>query len=41
LLVAVDADQKNEFESYANTLGLQLQSFGKLIKKSDQVVMVL
>ncbi|MBS1491610.1 MAG: selenide, water dikinase SelD [Bacteroidetes bacterium] len=41
LLVAVDADQKNEFESCANTLGLQLQSFGKLIKKSDQVVTVL
>lgn len=41
LLVAVDADKKNEFESFASSLGLELQTFGKLIKKSDYVVNVL
>ncbi|MBS1486248.1 MAG: selenide, water dikinase SelD [Bacteroidetes bacterium] len=41
LLVAVDTDKKNEFELFSKSLGLQLQSFGKLIKKTDHVVNVL
>jgi selenide,water dikinase len=41
LLVAVDADKKNEFESLAKSIGLQLQAFGKLTKKADRVVNVL
>ncbi len=41
LLVAVDADKKDEFESFAKSIGLELQSFGKLTKKADHVVTVL
>jgi selenide,water dikinase len=40
LLVSVDADRKNEFEKFALTIGLQLRSFGKLIKKQALLVQV-
>lgn len=40
LLVAVDANKKDEFESFAKSLGLNLQTFGKLVKKSEKVVTV-
>lgn len=40
LLVAVDADKKDEFESFAQSLGLNLQAFGKLVKKREKVITV-
>lgn len=40
LLVAVDADKKDEFESFAKSLGLNLQTFGKLVKKREKVITV-
>lgn len=40
LLVAVDPDKRGEFESFSKNLGLQLQSFGKLVKKQEAVVTV-
>jgi selenide,water dikinase len=40
LLVAVDSDKKDEFETFAKNLGLNLQTFGKLVKESDAVVKV-
>jgi selenide,water dikinase len=40
LLVSVDQEKKNEFEAFAETLGLELKSFGKLVPKSKAVVTV-
>jgi selenide,water dikinase len=41
LLVAVDAEKKDEFESFTRSLGLNLQSFGKLVKKGEKVINVM
>lgn len=41
LLVAVDPDNKEEFEYSAKSLGLELESFGRLTKKGKDVVNVL
>ena len=40
LLVCVDENKKNEFESFAKSLGHELTSFGRLIKKSKKVVYI-
>ncbi len=40
LLVSVDEERKEVFESFANNLGLSLLPFGKLIAKSNRVVTV-
>lgn len=40
LLVSVDQERKEEFESFANNLELSLLPFGKLIAKSNRVVTV-
>jgi selenide,water dikinase len=40
LLVSVDAEKKNEFETFAKTLELELKSFGKIIPKSKNVILV-
>ena len=40
LLVSVDQEKKNEFESFAKTLGLELKSFGKMIPKGPNLISV-
>jgi len=40
LLVCVDASHQQEFELFAKRKGLELTSFGRLIKKADKAVIV-
>ncbi len=40
LLVCVDENKKNEFESFTKSLGHELVPFGKLIAKSEKVIYV-
>lgn len=40
LLVCIDENKKNEFESFAKSLGYELSSFGKLIPKSKKAVYI-
>ncbi len=40
LLVSVDAENKNEFEGFAKSKGLELKSFGKLVPKTEKVIWV-
>ncbi len=40
LLVSVHQENKNEFEIFAKTLGLELKSFGKIISKNKNVISV-
>lgn len=40
LLVCVDAARQQEFESFSKSKGLELTSFGRLVKKADKAVIV-
>ncbi len=40
LLVAVDENKTSEFESFAKSLGLDLKSFGKMVKSAANIVQV-
>jgi selenide, water dikinase len=40
LLISVDEDKKQEFESFASSKGFSLTAFGQLHEKADTVVMV-
>ena len=40
LLVSVDVERKNDFETFARSIGLDLKPFGKLIPKNEKVIMV-
>lgn len=40
LLVAVDAEKENEFKTEATKFGLQLEAFGKLVKRGNDRIIV-